>query len=165
MSDKGLADIYECGKVYFEKLAYCSEVVITESKEGIDKNFVSAVVKGCEIYIPLGDLIDIEKEIQRLQGEKERLEGEIERVNQKLANESFVKKGSGKSRKCGKRKKGQVWKWCTKAYWKESVHWRNDRYDKAKTSGSYKGLRFFKRIRQKGRLQVTRLCKKRPDKK
>jgi valyl-tRNA synthetase len=107
VSDKGLADIYESGKVYFEKLAYCSEVVITESKEGIDKNFVSAVVKGCEIYIPLGDLIDIEKEIQRLQGEKERLEGEIERVNQKLANESFVKKAPEKVVNAEKEKKAK----------------------------------------------------------
>ena len=46
--------------------------------------------KGGEIYLPLEDLIDISKELERLGKEKERLEGEIARVSGKLANESFV---------------------------------------------------------------------------
>ena len=46
--------------------------------------------KGGEIYLPLEDLIDISKELERLGKEKERLEGEINRVSGKLANKSFV---------------------------------------------------------------------------
>ena len=49
-----------------------------------------------EIYIPLEDLIDIDKELERLGKEKERLEGEMKRVNAKLANEEFVKKAPEK---------------------------------------------------------------------
>ncbi|HPB79350.1 MAG TPA: hypothetical protein PK516_03715, partial [Sedimentibacter sp.] len=47
---------------------------------------------GTEIYLPLADLIDYEKEIERLEKEKIRLEGELKRVNDKLNNERFMSK-------------------------------------------------------------------------
>ena len=42
--------------------------------------------------MPLSDLVDIAKEIERLQKEKERLTGELARVNGMLSNERFVSK-------------------------------------------------------------------------
>ncbi len=42
--------------------------------------------------MPLSDLVDIAKEIERLQKEKERLTGELARVNGMLGNERFVSK-------------------------------------------------------------------------
>ena len=83
---------FKDGEVYFEKLASASEVEFLNSKEEAPENAVSAVTKGAEIYIPLLDLVDLEKEIERLNKEKEKLEKEIERVNKKLSNENFVKK-------------------------------------------------------------------------
>ncbi len=107
VSDDQLESIYTTGSVFFEKLAYCSEIVVTKSKERIDKNYVSAVVEGCEIYIPLGDLIDIEKEIQRLQDEKKKLESEIDRVTKKLSNEGFVSKAPQQVIDAEREKKGK----------------------------------------------------------
>ena len=42
--------------------------------------------------MPFDDLVDIEKEIERLTKEKERLTAELARVNGMLANERFISK-------------------------------------------------------------------------
>ena len=67
-----------------------------KDKDGIPNTAVACVCSAGEIYIPLEDLIDIDKELERLGKEKERLEGEMKRVNGKLANEEFVKKAPEK---------------------------------------------------------------------
>ena len=79
------------GTVYFEKLASASEVCFPVATD-IPKDTVSMVIKGGEIYLPLEDLIDKEKELERLTKEKEKLEKEVERVNKKLGNAGFVAK-------------------------------------------------------------------------
>ncbi|MCY6370584.1 valine--tRNA ligase [Clostridium ganghwense] len=83
---------FEEGKLYFEKLASASEVAFTDSKDEIPENAVSTVTKGAEIYMPLLDLVDVEKELERLNKEKEKLEKEITRVEKKLSNEKFISK-------------------------------------------------------------------------
>ncbi|MEW9095042.1 MAG: valine--tRNA ligase [Clostridiaceae bacterium] len=85
-------EAFENGRVYFEKLASASEVTFLNSKTEAPENAVTAVTKGAEMYIPLLDLIDVEKELERLNKEKEKLEKEIDRVEKKLSNEGFVKK-------------------------------------------------------------------------
>ncbi len=86
------AEAFKEGKVYFEKLASASEVIILKAKEEAPENIVSVVSKGAEIYMPLLELVDVEKELERLNKEKAKLQGEIERVEKKLANERFVSK-------------------------------------------------------------------------
>ena len=83
---------FKSGTIYFEKLASASELNILESKEGIPENSVSVVTSSAEIYIPLLDLVDREKELERLNKEKAKLEAEIDRVEKKLTNERFVSK-------------------------------------------------------------------------
>ena len=61
-----------------------------EGKGGIDENAVSAVISQAVIYMPFSDLVDIDKEIERLLKEHKRLEGEIARSNGMLNNEKFV---------------------------------------------------------------------------
>ncbi|MGL4990746.1 MAG: valine--tRNA ligase [Sarcina sp.] len=85
-------DAFTNGAAYLEKLASASEVEFLDSKENLDKNLVSVVVKGGELFLPLLDLVDREKELERLQNEKKKLEGEIIRVEKKLSNERFVSK-------------------------------------------------------------------------
>ncbi len=50
----------------------------------------AALVDGLELYIPLADLIDVDKEVERLQKEIDRIEGFLIGVNKKLSNENFV---------------------------------------------------------------------------
>jgi len=84
------------GTSYIQKLAYSSEVIIKEEKKDIPKDAVSVIIEGAEIFLPLEDLIDKEKEIERLTKEKEKLEKELERVRSKLSNEKFIAKAPEK---------------------------------------------------------------------
>ena len=84
--------IFENSKVFFASLGGASEVKIQSDKDGIDADAVSAVIPNATIYIPFADLVDIEKEIERLSKEKARLEGELKRVNGMLSNPNFVNK-------------------------------------------------------------------------
>ncbi|HZJ99245.1 MAG TPA: valine--tRNA ligase, partial [Tissierellaceae bacterium] len=80
------------GASYMEKLASASEVEFIEDKSLVPANAVSLVVKGGELFMPLLDLVDKEKELDRLNKEVKKLEGEIERIDKKLGNQGFVAK-------------------------------------------------------------------------
>ena len=75
---------------FFTRLASASEVVYTDAYQSDDA--VSIVTDSATALIPLGELIDFEKELARLNGEKTRLENEIARLGKKLSNEGFVSK-------------------------------------------------------------------------
>ncbi|MGE5330102.1 MAG: valine--tRNA ligase [Deltaproteobacteria bacterium] len=93
--DTKTASVLEVEKEYFERLA-SAEIIINPEREEIEENTVSAVVPGVEIFIPLGELVDIEKEIQRLEKERENLQKEIARVDGMLSNERFMAKAPQK---------------------------------------------------------------------
>ena len=80
------------GAAYMEKLASASEVEFITDKSSVPANAVSLVVKGGELFMPLLDLVDKEKELDRLNKEVKKLEGEIERIDKKLGNQGFVAK-------------------------------------------------------------------------
>ena len=83
--------IETCGE-YIKKLAYASEVSAIDDKAGIPANSVSAVCAIGEAYMPLAELIDIEKELARLGKEAEKMETEISRAQGKLGNKAFTEK-------------------------------------------------------------------------
>lgn len=90
--DSTLKNLIDSEKATFGRLAGLSDAVHQSDKEGIDKDAVAVVVDGAEIFIPLEDLIDMKKEIERLEKEKANIEQELDRVNKKLSNEAFVSK-------------------------------------------------------------------------
>lgn len=92
IQDTKIASIFKENRVYLEKLASSSQVIIQKDKENIPEDAVTGVIEGAQIFIPLEELVDIEKEIERLEKEKERLEKELERVNKKLSNKGFLEK-------------------------------------------------------------------------
>ena len=79
---------------FFVRLASASEVEIAESFEGIlsADDAVQIVTDSATILLPLSDIVDMEKELARLESEKKKLMGEIERLEKKLSNEGFVAK-------------------------------------------------------------------------
>ncbi len=86
------ADTLLGGAGYFLRLAGASSVdVIADRSQATGKN-VSAVTAAGELFIPLGDLVDFEKEIARLEKERENLGKEMDRIRGKLANAGFVAK-------------------------------------------------------------------------
>ena len=88
--DQRLLGIFEHSKSFFATLGYAGEVMLQMDKTGIAEDAVSAVIPGAVIYMPFADLVDIDKEIERLQGEEKRLAGELARSNGMLNNEKFV---------------------------------------------------------------------------
>ena len=88
--DEGLLRIFEHSKSFFATLGYAGEVILQKNKDGIADDAVSAVVHRAVIYMPFADLVDIEKEIDRLKGEEKRLAGELARSRGMLGNEKFV---------------------------------------------------------------------------
>lgn len=86
----------EAGKDYFKTLASASEVEVRADEAGIPEDAVSVVIDGVKIFIPLDELVDFEKELERLNKEKAKLEDEIKRVNGKLSNQGFLAKAPQK---------------------------------------------------------------------
>ncbi len=80
----------EAGK-YFMTLASASEIEFVE-KGFVVEDALNVVVDGVKIFIPLAEIIDFEKELERLSKEKAKFEGEIKRAEGKLNNQGFVAK-------------------------------------------------------------------------
>ena len=90
--NENMRNIFTEGSLFFAPLAYASEVLVQDNKAGIADDAVSVVIANANIYIPFAELVDIEKEKERLLKEQARLEGELKRVNGMLSNEKFVSK-------------------------------------------------------------------------
>ena len=90
-SPEARADYEMCAQ-YIERLASASEIVWISDKTSAPANAVSVIGTGAEAFMPLGDIIDIDKEIARLAAEEKRLQGEIARAEGKLGNPGFTGK-------------------------------------------------------------------------
>ena len=84
--------VFDHAAPFFERLASASGIIVMDSEEGIPEDTVSVMIPGAKAFLPLGELVDKQKELERLQKEQARLEGEIKRVEGKLANQNFVAK-------------------------------------------------------------------------
>ena len=80
----------EKSAVFFIKLASASEVEVCRAYKGELSKAVQIVTDKAHIFIPLADMIDLDKERQRLEKERTSAEAEIERIKNKLSNENFV---------------------------------------------------------------------------
>ena len=89
------ATILNANIVFIERFCGTSELTISEALTAPDKA-MTAIVTGAELYLPLAGLIDIDKEIARLEKEVEHLNKEVERIEKKLSNEGFVAKAPAK---------------------------------------------------------------------
>ena len=80
------------GAVYIEKLSGVSNISVIDDKGALTEKFVSQVIDGYELFVPLGELVDFEKEIERLTKELNSIESEIRRASGKLSNAGFMDK-------------------------------------------------------------------------
>ena len=81
---------FEENKDVYVNLASASEILVQADKTGISDDAVSVVIPGAVAYLPLEDLVDFEKEKERLTKEKEKLEKELARSKGMLSNEKFL---------------------------------------------------------------------------
>ena len=90
--DKALCETFESMKKTYQNLISASEVDVQSDKAGIGEDAVSVVIPGAVVYMPLEDLVDMEKEKERLLKEEKRLKKELARSHGMLNNEKFVSK-------------------------------------------------------------------------
>ena len=85
-------DVFEGEKEMYAGLMGAGEVKVQADQTGISEDAVSIVIPDAVVYIPLEDLVDLEKEKERLLKEQEKLEKELARSKGMLSNERFLSK-------------------------------------------------------------------------
>ncbi len=86
--------VFTQGKMFFEKLAYASEVEIGTAFD--IKDAATAVTHSARIFIPLDELVDKDKELARLEKEKKAVQKDIDFSSGKLNNPGFMAKAPEK---------------------------------------------------------------------
>ncbi len=89
-SDAAVREAFAKTRESWQQLAGASTVLVQEDLAGVPENAVSVVLPDAVGYLPLDELVDVEKERERLGKEKERLAGEIARCEGMLKNENFI---------------------------------------------------------------------------
>ena len=90
--DDARAEVYDEIKAHFANLANCTSIERIGDRDAVSDDVISVVVEKAELFLPMKDLVDYDKEAQRLKKDMEKTLSEIERAENKLANESFVSK-------------------------------------------------------------------------
>ncbi len=85
-------EIFAEGEEYIKKLAFANEITyLTEAPENASE-MVSCVTRGATVFMPVRELVDLEKEAARLQKELENQEKVLASIRAKLSNEKFLSK-------------------------------------------------------------------------
>ena len=91
-------DIFELGVPFLKKLAYASDVTVigmAEAGSSADmaaRGMVEIITHAARLFIPLGELVDLEKEKQRVEKELKKQSAELDKLNAKLNNPGFLNK-------------------------------------------------------------------------
>ena len=83
--------ILQSNEIYLKRLAKLSELQYGQNIEKPPQS-ATAVVKGIELFVPLAGLIDLNKELERLQAKIKDMEGRLNAVSRKLENKNFVER-------------------------------------------------------------------------
>ena len=83
-------EAFEAGRSYITKLAYASEVSVLDAVPADADKMVSAVTDNARMFMPMADLVDLEKERARLQKELANAEKQLQGQIAKLSNQNFV---------------------------------------------------------------------------
>ena len=89
---EGWAHAMAGAEEYLGRMAWVSEMKLLGENEAAEGKTVSAVSEAAELFIPLGDLVDIDKEIARLTKERDSVARDIQRAEGKLGNQGFLAK-------------------------------------------------------------------------
>ena len=90
------ADTFRQGEGFIKRLAYADQVVICDGDPEGHEDMLCVVTADAKLYIPLSQLIDVEKELARIAKEKENCLRQIAMFEGKLSNEAFVSRAPEK---------------------------------------------------------------------
>jgi valyl-tRNA synthetase len=84
------AHMYKEGEGFIQRLAYAENVtILTKEPENIDV-MVCCTTADAKLYIPMGELVDVAKELERIDKELEKARKNLAMLEGKLSNENFV---------------------------------------------------------------------------
>ena len=90
--DEKIRDTFESAGDFFKQLAGIDKLIIDSDDSTVEKDSVRVAIPNASVYLPLRELVDIEKEVERLKKEEKKLIGEVARSTGMLSNEKFVSK-------------------------------------------------------------------------
>ena len=83
-------DTFRLGEAFLKKLAYASEVDFVPVGTAPEAGSVTVVTHAAQASMPMAELVDIAKELERIAAERKKAEDNLHRIEAKLANESFT---------------------------------------------------------------------------
>ena len=83
-------DVFREGEGFIERLAYADSVTLLDAEPADLNGMVTCATADAKLYIPLGQLVDIEKELERIAKELEKARKNLNSLEGKLSNENFV---------------------------------------------------------------------------
>ena len=88
--------LFAAAEPFMKRLAWASEVHISQEKPADAGKMASCVTQSAQIFMPMGDLVDTAKELERLEKERDNAAAQISRIEGKLSNREFVGKAPEK---------------------------------------------------------------------
>ena len=88
--------LFAAAEPFMKRLAWASEVHISQDKPTDAGKMASCVTQSAQIFMPMGDLVDTAKELERLEKERDNAATQIARIEGKLSNQEFVGKAPEK---------------------------------------------------------------------
>ena len=83
-------DLVADAEPFMKRLAWASQVTVQSEAPADAGKMVACVTQACQVLMPMADLVDLDKERERLEKELENAENMVKRTQAKLQNESFV---------------------------------------------------------------------------
>ena len=106
--DEDLKDVFKSHGSYIQQLGTVDDLTIGGMDDTAPENAMAAVVNGAKVYLPLKGLIDVDKELARLQKELDGAEKEAKRAAGKLSNQNFLSKAPAEVVEKEKTKQAEV---------------------------------------------------------
>ena len=86
----GKAKAFTEGEKFICKLAYASGIHVTDKLPESTEGMVSVITDNARMFMPMAELVDLEKERARMEKELANAKKQLDGQNAKLANENFV---------------------------------------------------------------------------
>ncbi len=83
-------EIFAEGDGYIQRLAYADQVTVLASEPDNIEGMVCCTTADAKLYIPMGQLVDVEKELERISKELEKARKNLAGLEAKLSNENFT---------------------------------------------------------------------------
>lgn len=91
-ANAAVGDLVRANEAYFKALAFVDEVTVQSLSDDKPADSVSAILSSLEVYLPLKGLLEVDKELQRLNKELDNMKKEVSRLEGKLGNQGFLAK-------------------------------------------------------------------------